>query len=222
MNKEIIKLVGIALEDGILTEKERQIILRKAANLGLDVDEVEMYLENCLGKLNQVQEKEQEVAGRAENLNKIFELEKRQKERKIEENKLIKNENEELKEILEVKLPGSLELREWWNNLFKDEKKNLRQAIDASTNLLGRFNPDEDQLMEMYYLEANENNQKEHGKRKKEIDKDRKKRRNEEAELFEIEQAEINKLRSSLTKTELKKIDKSNGVLGKIKSFFKT
>ena len=128
MNKEMVKLVDMALDDGVLTEKEREILLRKAVNLGLDIDEFEMYLENRLGKMNQVQQKEQNVADRADNITQIFEIEKQRKERKAEDNKLRQKENSELKEILEIKTPGSLELREWWSNLYKDEKKNLRQA----------------------------------------------------------------------------------------------
>ena len=38
----------MALADGQVTEKEREIILRKAEKIGLDIDEVEMYLENML------------------------------------------------------------------------------------------------------------------------------------------------------------------------------
>lgn len=49
MNPEIDKLINLALTDGQVTDKEREIILRKAEKLGLDVDEVEMYLEGKLG-----------------------------------------------------------------------------------------------------------------------------------------------------------------------------
>jgi uncharacterized protein (TIGR02145 family) len=49
MNPEIEKLIEMALVDGQVTDKEREIILRKADKLGLDVDEVEMYLEGKIG-----------------------------------------------------------------------------------------------------------------------------------------------------------------------------
>lgn len=52
MNPEIEKLINMALADGQVTDKEREIILRKAEKLGLDVDEVEMYLEGRLGSSN--------------------------------------------------------------------------------------------------------------------------------------------------------------------------
>lgn len=48
MSPEIDKLIEMALADGQISDKEREIILRKAEKLGLDVDEVEMYLEGSL------------------------------------------------------------------------------------------------------------------------------------------------------------------------------
>lgn len=48
MNPEIEKLIKMALADGQVTDKEREIIFRKAEKLGLDVDEVEMHLEGSL------------------------------------------------------------------------------------------------------------------------------------------------------------------------------
>jgi len=54
MHPEIEKLIGIALQDGILTDKEREIIFRKAETLGIDKDEIEMILE---GKLHEIKQK---------------------------------------------------------------------------------------------------------------------------------------------------------------------
>lgn len=45
MHPDIEKLINIAKESGELTEKQKEIILRKAEKLGEDVDEVEMILE---------------------------------------------------------------------------------------------------------------------------------------------------------------------------------
>jgi hypothetical protein len=52
MHTEIDKLISMALSDCKITDKEREIILRKAEKLGLDVDELEMYLENEIGKIS--------------------------------------------------------------------------------------------------------------------------------------------------------------------------
>ena len=46
MHPDIEKLLSIAKENGNLTEKQREIILRKAEKLGEDLDEVEMILES--------------------------------------------------------------------------------------------------------------------------------------------------------------------------------
>jgi len=52
MHQDLEKLIATALEDGVLTDKEREILLRKAEKLGEDIDEFEMELESRLSKLN--------------------------------------------------------------------------------------------------------------------------------------------------------------------------
>jgi hypothetical protein len=44
-DSQLDQLIEIALMDGILTEKKRQILIRKAQSLEIDVDEFEMVLE---------------------------------------------------------------------------------------------------------------------------------------------------------------------------------
>ena len=56
MNPEIEKLIDIALKDGQITEKEREIILRKTETLGLDKDEIEMILEGIISDQNKARE----------------------------------------------------------------------------------------------------------------------------------------------------------------------
>ena len=43
---QLEKLIAIALKDGIVTDKERQILIKKAVELGVDVDEFEMELDS--------------------------------------------------------------------------------------------------------------------------------------------------------------------------------
>ena len=45
MNSELEKLIEFALADGVITDKEREIIRRKAEKLGEDPDEAEMILD---------------------------------------------------------------------------------------------------------------------------------------------------------------------------------
>ena len=44
-NEQIEKLINIALSDGTITEKEKQILYRKAQAAGIDLDEFEMVLD---------------------------------------------------------------------------------------------------------------------------------------------------------------------------------
>ena len=51
MHSEIEKLIDLALADGQITEKERNVILNKGNELGVNIDELEMILE---GKIHQL------------------------------------------------------------------------------------------------------------------------------------------------------------------------
>lgn len=51
--KELDDLIKEYLTDGIITSKERQVLLKKAQNLGLDVDEVDLYIDAQQQKVDQ-------------------------------------------------------------------------------------------------------------------------------------------------------------------------
>lgn len=59
MNVEIERLIKFAVADGLITDKERSIILRKAETLGEDKDEVELILDGELALLNSDQKDNQ-------------------------------------------------------------------------------------------------------------------------------------------------------------------
>ena len=63
MNPEIEKLIDLAIADGQITEKERNVILKKAAEFGVDLDEVEMILDGKLHQLEASKPKEKEKVG---------------------------------------------------------------------------------------------------------------------------------------------------------------
>lgn len=68
MHPEIEKLIDYAIADGQITEKERNVILKKAAELGVDTDEVEMVLDGKLHQLEASKPKQKEKVGDAEKL----------------------------------------------------------------------------------------------------------------------------------------------------------
>jgi hypothetical protein len=63
MHPEIEKLIDLAIADGQITEKERNVILRKAAEFGVDPDEVEVILDGKLHKLEVSKPKRSEKVG---------------------------------------------------------------------------------------------------------------------------------------------------------------
>lgn len=52
LTTELEQLIQYALEDGVLTEKERSVLMRKAQDAGVDMDEFEMILD---AKLHEIQ-----------------------------------------------------------------------------------------------------------------------------------------------------------------------
>jgi hypothetical protein len=63
MHPEIEKLIDLALADGQITEKERNVILKKASELGVDADEVELILDGRLHQLDASKPKQKEKVG---------------------------------------------------------------------------------------------------------------------------------------------------------------
>jgi hypothetical protein len=63
MHPEIEKLIDLALANGQITEKERNVILKKAAEFGIDADEVEMTLDGKLHQLEANKPKQKEKVG---------------------------------------------------------------------------------------------------------------------------------------------------------------
>ena len=51
--EELDQLIQEYLTDGVLTDKERAVILRKAEKMGLDRDEIDLYLDAQVQKINQ-------------------------------------------------------------------------------------------------------------------------------------------------------------------------
>ncbi|MBQ2177396.1 MAG: hypothetical protein II453_20880 [Alphaproteobacteria bacterium] len=57
-NQQIEELISAALADGVLTEKEKQILFKKAQGMGIDLDEFEMVLDARLVELKKKEQNE--------------------------------------------------------------------------------------------------------------------------------------------------------------------
>lgn len=66
MNKEFIELLKVALSDGVITPAERQVLLKKAQSLGVDIDEADMYISAEIQKIEmQLEANKKKELGRA-------------------------------------------------------------------------------------------------------------------------------------------------------------
>ena len=59
-NEQMESLISAALADGVLTEKEKQILFKKAETMGIDLDEFEMVLDARLVELKKKEAREAE------------------------------------------------------------------------------------------------------------------------------------------------------------------
>ena len=59
MNQELIKFIELCLMDGIITDKEREVIFRKGKELGIPEDEIEIILEGMIQKMKNKSEIEE-------------------------------------------------------------------------------------------------------------------------------------------------------------------
>ena len=54
MNEQLVKFIELCLTDGIISDKEREVIFRKANELNVDIDECEIILESMIQQKNNV------------------------------------------------------------------------------------------------------------------------------------------------------------------------
>lgn len=73
-NEQLEQLIDAALADGELTEKEKQVLFKKALALGVDLDEFEMVLDARLVKLKKAEE--EKAASSAPKSNKFGDVKK--------------------------------------------------------------------------------------------------------------------------------------------------
>lgn len=73
-NEQIEALISAALADGMLTEKEKQILFKKAQTMGIDLDEFEMVLDARLVELQKAEKEKTEKS--APKSNKLGDVKK--------------------------------------------------------------------------------------------------------------------------------------------------
>ena len=110
MNEQLIKFIELCLMDGVVTDKEREVIFRKSKELGVPDDECEIILEGM------IQQKGEVFEGKNEDSRQVQENKFELKKPKIIEKKIIISQSESLNNNI-----NNLKLE--LNRLSKEEKK---------------------------------------------------------------------------------------------------
>ena len=58
MNEQLLKFIELCLVDGVISEKEREVIFRKSKELGVPDDECEIILDGMISQCNKINNKE--------------------------------------------------------------------------------------------------------------------------------------------------------------------
>ena len=61
MDEQLIKFIELCLADGVITDKEREVIFRKAKKLGVDEDECEILIDSFTQRINKVSPNEKQT-----------------------------------------------------------------------------------------------------------------------------------------------------------------
>jgi len=70
-NEELENLIDAALTDGVLTDKEKQILFKKAQAMGGDLDEFEIIVETKLEKLKRLEQVKSEISILSKELERV-------------------------------------------------------------------------------------------------------------------------------------------------------
>jgi hypothetical protein len=145
MNEQLVKFIKLCLVDGIITNKEREVIFRKSKELGIPDDECEIILEGMKSKYNLSNKKKSELE--KDNEDEIYDSEKID----INTRELL-NEYSELTEIKKRKLNTLLEksssIEKFWSNLNRFKKLSVEEVNKIKSNLNINHNFDCDLFLE--------------------------------------------------------------------------
>ena len=123
MNEQLIKFIELCLMDGVVTDKEREVIFRKSKELGVPEDECEIILEGMIQQKGGVSE--------VQNIpKKVISTEKKELEltfNNLNQTKVLKNDIKDLELELKKKEP-----------LINKQNKEIRKIIKE---LNGKVNP---------------------------------------------------------------------------------
>ena len=70
-SKELESLIQATLQDGVLTEQEKAVLIRRAQNEGVDLDELDIYIQSLLQKRHQEEAEKEAEEDRASKIGDV-------------------------------------------------------------------------------------------------------------------------------------------------------
>ena len=128
MNEQLIKFIELCLVDGVITDKEREVIFRKSKELGVPDDECEIILEGMINKFNFSNERKSELEKDNEDENPDSDVNTR--EVLDEYSKLIEIKKIELNKLIEK----SNSIDKFWDNLNRFKKLSIEEVNRIKSN----------------------------------------------------------------------------------------
>ena len=116
MNKQLIKFIELCLMDGVITDKEREVIFRKSKELGVPDDECEIILEGMVQKSEITNEIDIQVVNGNKNNYDIESIYSLDKDLIISFSNYLKILSEKLEGIYSPKFLNQV-FRRWYKNL---------------------------------------------------------------------------------------------------------
>ena len=160
MNEQLIKFIELCLMDGVVTDKEREVIFRKSKELGVPEDECEIILEGMIQQkggvsevqnipqvVNSIEKKELELTFNNLNQTKVLKKEINDLELELKEKKTLINKSETEIKRLKKDISGVIKNKkiekEFDRKCLRDPFENIEGGGKSLDYLISLFFIDE-------------------------------------------------------------------------------
>lgn len=162
MNEQLIKFIELCLADGVITDKEREVIFRKAKALGVDDDECEILIDSYTQQVNKTSETHKPVTSKPKRnftpktVTKIKPAPLNKEKKLLEEITKIKEKEEEISSNYDLVL-------EYLKNMTKEVNKIKTETEVDFENFKKDFVKDSNSLNDKYINTINQEISKKFG-----------------------------------------------------------
>jgi Fe2+ transport system protein B len=157
MNEQLTKFIELCLADGVISDKEREVIFRKAESLGVDEDECEILIASYTQKVNKKPQPNKEVVSKSKRkitpktiekikpaaldqennlLDEVAKLKEREKKVSNNYDSVLDDLKETTEQISKIKKENEDDFKKYKASYNKYRKKNITEYFDHVENLI--------------------------------------------------------------------------------------